>query len=524
VHQSVPHKQPGFGNRLWRFLRNRYTLALLLCLFVINARLFTIKRFGVQEPFMDSFSEVHDYKSVAENDYGAVWRHALELHNEHRIILTRWTNVGLFVLNQGKWDLLVEACLNAILAGLIVAALFAGLGRYFHGLRFVFFAFLLFLSFGLPIACENILWGFQSQHFYFILFSVIAISYLVTANAGSISWWIGLVAGILACLTLGSGFYALLAVLATCAIMALRREYRTRSLVLTAGICFVLLLIYLPGVIGVHAEPEAKAHSAFQFVTSLLRNLSWPNVTWYQLWSVSVIQVPCFALAVAIVRRREALPKSSCAILGLTIWNLLIMLTLSYLRGAYAPYARYYDYNAFNIVVNGAALLELSRLGLFPGLPKSARVALLVGWSALVMLGCCQLFTEAWNTSLPMRKGELIEERFAVRDLFRTGDVSVLSAPALKGIFPFTKRYAAYTASLLQDPEIYRCLPNQMKPGLEFSPDNEPMSKLSRLLLRRSDLVMVGVLLVLAASFGCSLLPDRLDRGSVGALLKALTP
>jgi len=473
---------------------------------------------------MDSFSEVHDYKAVADNDYGAIWWHALELHNEHRIILTRWTNVGLFLLNHQKWDLLVEACLNAILAGLIVAALFAGLGRYFQGLRFVFFAFLLFLSFGLPIACENILWGFQSQHFYFILFSVIAISYLVTANAGSISWWIGLVAGILACLTLGSGFYGLLAVLATCVIMGLRREYRTRSLVLTAGICFVLLLIDLPGMIGVQSEPEAKAHSLFQFVTSLALNLSWPNVIWFQLWAFCVIQLPSVALGIAIFFRREALPKSSYAILGLAIWNLLIMLTLSYLRGVYTPFVRYFDYNAFNIVVNGAALLELSRLGLFPALPKSARVALLVGWSALVMLGCCQLFTEAWNTSLPMRKGELIEERFAVRDLFRTGDVSVLSAPALKGIFPFTKRYAAYTASLLQDPEIYRCLPNQMKPGLEFSPDNEPMSKLGRLLLRRSDFVVAGVFLLLAASFGCSLLPGQIYRGSIDAFLKALTP
>jgi hypothetical protein len=499
-------------------------LAFLVCLLVINVRLFTIKRFGVQEPFMDSFSEVHDYKSVAENDYGAIWRHALELHNEHRIILTRWTNVGLFVLNQGKWDLLVEACLNAILAGLIAAALFVGLGRYFHGLQFVFFAFLLLLSFGLPIACENILWGFQSQHFYFILFSVLAISCLVTAKAGSLFWWIGLVAGILACLTLGSGFYGLLAVLVTCVVMSLRRGYRTRSLMFTSAICFVLLLMNLPGVIGVQSEPESKAHSLLQFVTSLALNLSWPNVTWYQLWSVLVIQLPSFTLAVAIVCRRETLPKSSCVILGLAVWNLLIMVTLAYLRGAYTPYVRYYDYNAFNIVVNGAALLELSRLRLFPAVPDTARMALFAGWSAVVILGCCQLFTEAWNQSLPMRKGDLIEERFAVRDLFRTGDVSVLTAPALKGIFPFTQRYAAYTATLLRDPEIYRCLPNQMKPGLEYTPDNEPMSKLGRLLLRRSDFAMVAVFLLLAASFGCSLLPGQMHRDSIAGFLKALAP
>jgi hypothetical protein len=504
-------------------LRNRYTLGLLVCLFVINARLYTIKRFGVQEPYMDSFSEVHDYKAVAENDYGAVWRHALELHNEHRIILTRWTNVGLFVLNREKWDLLVEACLNAILAGLIVAALFAVLGRYFQGQRFAFFAFLLFLSFGLPLACENILWGFQSQHFYFILFSVIAIACLVTANAGSISWWIGLVSGILACLTLGSGFYALLAVLATCAIMAFRREYRTRSLMLTGGLCLVLLLMNVPGVIGVQSDPESKAHSLYQFVTSLALNLSWPNVIWFQLWAFLIIQLPSVALGIAIFLRREALPKSSYAILGLALWNLLVMLTLSYLRGVYTPFVRYYDYNAFNIVANGAALLELSRLRLFPAVPDTARMALFAGWSSFIMLGCCQLFTEAWNRALPERKSELIEERFAVRDLFRTGDVSVLTAPSLKGIFPFTEKYAAYTASVLRDPEIFRCLPNQMKPGLEFSPDNEPMSKLARFLLRRSDFVMVGVFLVLAASFGCSLF-GQMKQHSVRKFLETLRP
>jgi hypothetical protein len=124
VHLSIQYQR--FGNRLWVLLRNRWTLAILVCLFVINARLYTIKRFGVQEPYMDSFSEVHDYKAAAENNYGAIWQRAFQLHNEHRIVLTHWTNVGLFVLNQGKWDLLVEACLNAILAGLVVAALFAG--------------------------------------------------------------------------------------------------------------------------------------------------------------------------------------------------------------------------------------------------------------------------------------------------------------------------------------------------------------------------------------------------------------
>jgi hypothetical protein len=62
-----------------------------------------------------------------------------------------------------------------------------------------------------------------------------------------------------------------------------------------------------------------------------------------------------------------------------------------------------------------------------------------------------------------------------------------------------------------------------MKPGLEFSPDKEPMSTLRRLLLRRIDFVLVGISLVLAGSFGCSL-AGHIHRGSVSGFLKALTP
>jgi hypothetical protein len=31
---------------------------------------------------MDSFSEARDYKAAAENNYGAIWQHAFQLHND----------------------------------------------------------------------------------------------------------------------------------------------------------------------------------------------------------------------------------------------------------------------------------------------------------------------------------------------------------------------------------------------------------------------------------------------------------
>src|SRR5215469_6314845 len=194
LFQRTPENWAGF------FLRHRWLLGLLVCLFVLESRFYTIKRFGVQELYMDSFSEVGDCEVAAQGDWAAVVTNSLRPNNEHRIVLTRLTNVGLFLLDSDKWDLLTEACFNAILAGLLAAALFVGVGRYFSGLAFLFFAFVLVLAFGLPISYENIIWGFQSQHFYFILFSVVAISCLVGVKPLSRVSWIGLLAGALSCL------------------------------------------------------------------------------------------------------------------------------------------------------------------------------------------------------------------------------------------------------------------------------------------------------------------------------------
>ena len=138
LSEQAPVQQSP-GNWAGFFLRHRWVLGLLVCLFVVESRLYTIKRFGVQEPYMDSFSEIYDYLPVVENDWAKVWVNSFRPNNEHRIVLTRWTNVGLFLLNGERWDLLTEACFNAFLAGLLAGALFVGVGRYFTDPPFLFF-------------------------------------------------------------------------------------------------------------------------------------------------------------------------------------------------------------------------------------------------------------------------------------------------------------------------------------------------------------------------------------------------
>src|ERR1700741_3048998 len=90
-----------------------FALALLIGLLVCGARLWVIKIYGVQEPYMDSYSEIWDYRAVGSGDFHQVFENSLTPNNEHRIFFTHWLNVGLFLLNHETWDLLGEASLNA---------------------------------------------------------------------------------------------------------------------------------------------------------------------------------------------------------------------------------------------------------------------------------------------------------------------------------------------------------------------------------------------------------------------------
>jgi hypothetical protein len=521
--EQVP-VQWNLVNSVCVFLRHRWLLGLLVCLLVLESRFYTIKRFGVQEPYKDSFSEVYDYEVAAQGDWAAVLANSLTPNNEHRIVLTHLTNVGLFLLGGEKWDLLTQACFNAILAGLLAAALFLGVGRYFNGLAFLFFAFVVVLAFGLPISYENIIWGFQSEHLYFLLFSIVAISCLVGVKPLSWVSWFGLLSGALSCLTLASGFFGLFSVLVVFGLMVLHREYRSRGLAVAAALCLLLLIAAMPLLFGAASDPTYRAHSAVQFLWALAGNLSSPNIGPSFRAIGLLIQLPFLALTLAMLIRSQPLPRSSYVIVGLGIFNVMIAITLAYARGAYVPYVRYFDYNALNVVVNGIALLELGRLHLFPRIRSLWKKAIFLGWTAAAIAGCWVLAGQAWNHDLPLRKAELINQRSAIHTFFRTHDPDVLASPDLKGVFPFRGEYAKATADSLSNPEAYRFLPNAMKPEFSQFDNREPLSEVRRAILRRCDFFLVGLGALIALIAGGMLFTDRAVRAFFLNLREVLTP
>ncbi|HEY0790878.1 MAG TPA: hypothetical protein VGD78_07420 [Chthoniobacterales bacterium] len=487
------------------FLANRMLITSLVVFAVLLVRLHILKKYGVQEPFMDSFSEVHDLKAALAGNFGAVWRDAFELHNEHRLVLTKWLNVGLFLLNGGHWDLLAGAMANAFLAAGCVWAAAWAFGRELAPAAYNLLLGILALCWVLPFSYENMLWDFQSQHFFFILFSVLNVGLSLPADRLGAKWWTGWSCGVLACLSVGSGFYAPLVTAGAAVLMLFRAEHRNRVTAGTALGSGVTLACYLPFVLQVHSYAYGKADSVGLFLTSLVRHLAFPNIPLVQVWVVPIMWLPLILLTLALLFHRRALPASSYQIIALTAWTLLIDVSLAFLRGKYAPYVRYFDYNSFQIVLSLAATLEIWRLDLFPRVPLAARSAFLAGWLGVVGVGCFNLFQDAWAIQFPIRRQEMIDEQKAVREFLATRDPEVLVRPELNGVFPFSREYYRFLGETLVDPQINSFLPPAMKGPVEHEAASGIVSRVRMLLLHKLQYLTVAYEFIALVLVGAAL-------------------
>jgi hypothetical protein len=444
---------------------------------------------------MDSFSEIEDYKAIEEGRLDKVLEHSLSFHIEHRLFLTRWLNAGLFLANRGHWDLLLQACVNAVLAGLSVFVIVCGIGARSVNFSHWLFASFTAICFALPNSYENILWGFQSQHFFFILFSLSTILLLIRYRPFCLAWWLGIGSAICSCLSLGSGFYASLAVCGTCAFMAFRERYRRAPLWITLIAAFLIGGLYFATLGNVQSPGEYRADSVRRFIEALLGNLSWPNLGGGLAWLSVLMWMPWTVLVVAALLRRRAVPRSSYCVIAIGLWSLTVMVTLSYLRGRYSPYVRYFDYNTVNVVANAAAIGELVRLKLYPRVASSVKSGLFGAWIAMVMIGLAQLSHDTVSDFLRARRNELLTERRAINRFLQTNDADVLKGPDLHGIFPFREPYSSVLADQLRDPEVRKFLPKEMKSAEIARKPEGLLSLFSRFALRYSGYVWLGSVL-----------------------------
>ena len=468
-------------------------LALVCALFltVWGAKLIAIDRYGSDLPYWDQWAKEGDLLLTPWFERHELWKNLVLPHNEHRIAPTLALNLAL-AAGGGQWDARVQCVVSAALHAALAAGLFLWALRRFSLPWALASGLVLLLATAPPIAWENVLGGFQSQFYFLTGFTLLALHLLLTAPALSLRWWGGLLCGLLALVSMGSGLLiaaplAAVAVLRLVSKISLRRD----ALVL-------LLTAFFTGALGTVLRTPTPWHDTLhaktlaEFSLYFARCLAWP-----------LPQHPSLApffwlpwLTLLFLRLRSALPLSASpaadTLLAAGAWVLLQIAAVSFSRagGGGLPASRYGDIAALGLIVSFLALAHLATFvpSLRRPLAPSSRLpfpALGVTWLALTCV-CVALATRDVLTGpLPDKKRESLASERSVQAFVLTDDYATLAKSPLP--FPLPD----WLARILRRPDIRAILPISVRAPLRVEGFSVPPPEAPSALFERRTHALV---------------------------------
>lgn len=317
---------------LLKYMSQKRILVLLLTLLVIAAmRLYFVETFAVRLPFWDQWDAEGDLllRPWIEGRFQTeiLW----QTHNEHRIFPTRLLSLLIFSIT-GVWDNLIEARVNIAVAVCIPLILLGFLMRQgaLTALRWLTLIVVV-AQFGLPFSYENLLVGFQSQFYFLIIFTFLALILAALYPDSPAAMGGVLALGVLAVLTMASG---LLTPLATMGVYVLHAAMR-RKISLRHGVMLVILVT--TAVAGYLIIPQIEANRVFRaqnlsdLVNALQYILAWPveGASWpaaVALWTPALVVVPWLL-------RSRRLAAADLFMAGCVMWSLAQGVAIAYGRG-----------------------------------------------------------------------------------------------------------------------------------------------------------------------------------------------
>ena len=442
-----------------------------LFLVVVGARFYLIHHDALSLPYWDQWDGEGAGVLKRWLDGHLDWRTLFAPHNEHRIFLTRVLGLALAALNH-QWDNRLEAAVNALFCGLsavLIAASFVHALGAAYGRRIRLAVTLYFV---LPFGWENTLVGFQSQNYFLIFFSLAAVWGLGTNRHASVGWWFGLLASLLACLSMATGFLAAVVVVGM-RVGCLLRERRRAGVndLVTLLWCVALALAGWFTRAEIPAHAVLKAEDPARFVAAFGRVLAWP-ACWYP-WLGLLPLVPLVLLAIAWARPdrsdREN-PPGGELLLGAGGWAVLQCAALAYGRGGQNawPASRYMDLLAVVPLVSFLAwqvLIARERRGAGrPGWLTAAAALWLLAFGAGLWTETAKDFT-GW---LPwyLQKWQRGEQN--LRGYIATGDFDRFLAGKPPEALPHPDPHLL--AALVDDPAFRAILPADIRPPLAWQP------------------------------------------------------
>lgn len=469
----------------------------MLSLFLVSlgARLWLIHKFGTALPFWDQWEEARVvYIPYSEGKLSLA--DLFSAHNEHRILFTRIYSLALLLLN-GQWDGQLQMVGNAVIHCVTLAGLGRLMFRWVDKQYWILLWLPLVLVIALPFGWENSLAGFQSQFYFLLVLSLLTLWLLGLHPPGSLRWWCGVMAAVMALFTVASGFLAAAAVFVLVALRIWRRPKGWKQQAPTLAVCAAVVVAGLLLKADVRHHHLLQAHSAGEFLTAIGANLAWP---WIVIPPFALLNLlPLAVLAWIYLRTRENDDGMEMT-LALGLWAILQGAAAAYARGAEGkpPGWRYMDSSSFILVADCCAMGVLlgrqwlapraaghSRFSIFrpsKWLVCPARPVLLTAfsvWGVTCGAGLALLTARAWQVDIPERELYYRAQLKHTRAFMATDDPGVFSnkpksqLPYYQGdpLAPRLRYDAEWTVEYLRKPVIRDLLPACARLPLAVQPN-----------------------------------------------------
>ena len=436
-----------------------YLYSGFLCFF-LSVKLLLIYVFGNATPFWDQWDGEADFLYKPFLQGRLTLSDLLAPHNEHRIFCTRLLSLLLLKIN-GSWNPLQQMVINAVLHGLTICCLFHFLFKVLDNSQIFIFAGISLVLLTVPFGWENTLAGFQSQFYFVLLFSILTLWYGTTKLSLSKPWFMTLLFGGLAFLSLAGGTLSFAAVAATLIFREVcfrRLSMREISAVAILSGCFFIGYSLTP-VLEHHAT--LRAVNVTQFLNALKQTLAWPLPAHWPL--VVLLNAPAIIYLTILLRQPKLLNSTHWFLAALVFWSWMQCASISVGR-AMAPLAfRYLDVYIVGVIVNLACWFVVGRFIADSGLRK--------WWSR----GLCSyvfilllFFVNNANRVLPVELKSKLEmgklQEVNTRTYLNSKDtIALYNKPLMHIPYPDARRLQ----SLLDDSIISLILPYNIRAGLQ---------------------------------------------------------
>ncbi len=474
-------------DRVATYFTGRTAVCVGLAAFVFFVRAWLIKVWGSPLPFWDQW-DAEAIGLYAPFRNGTLrWQDLFRAHNEHHILLTRLTDLALFVAydSWNPWaQLLVNATLHAITAAALGAVFWnAKPSRHYGNTALILGLTILFTA---TCGWQNALYGFQSGVYFSNLLSVIAIAGLCISPPFRRYWWIGLVSAGLAFFSNAGGILAAVAALAVGLVSMWGDPCHTRSWTALALIASVTAIALLAGG-GAPQHSVFHAGSVTNFFAVLAHCLAWPWVN--NGLCFLVMQLPLVWLALTRWRQKIALAPIERCTLALGIVGFLQAAAIAYSRGGvlpeFRPLSRYQDPLLLGFVGQLAATIIL-----FSSRTRFIRMAGLI-WCAVAMAGLITLTETNFTLNLPFKRAQDRANLAIVRTYAATHDpVAFTSDPNFSGPHPNPR----VVQHVIDDPLLRSTLPAEI-----LAPESQGSAQLSWPIRHSAGLTAASGLLLLCA-------------------------